>query len=129
MASVLIVEDDELIHKVLERILAIGGHKVIGHANNGKEAVEIYTISNPRPDIVLMDQRMPLMSGTEATERILALEPSAKVLFVSADERSEENAKAVGAIGFLTKPIRSQILYSARSVAPPAWKKAGGLLY
>jgi two-component system chemotaxis response regulator CheY len=113
MANILIVEDDELIHKVLERILVMGGHKVVGHANNGIEAVEMYRNSEPHPDIVLMDQRMPLMSGTEATEKILAIEPRAKVLFVSADERSKTKAESVGAIGFLTKPIRSQILYSA----------------
>jgi two-component system chemotaxis response regulator CheY len=111
--KILIVEDDEFIHKVLERILVIGGHSVIGHANNGVEAVEQYEHSNPRPDIILMDQRMPLMSGTEATKKILAIEPKAKVLFVSADERSKKAAEAVGAVGFLTKPIRSQILYSA----------------
>jgi two-component system chemotaxis response regulator CheY len=113
MANILIVEDDELIHKVLERILVIGGHKIVGHAKDGIEAVEMYKTSKPRPDIVLMDQRMPLMSGTEATKKILAIEPRAKVLFVSADERSKTKAESVGAVGFLTKPIRSQILYSA----------------
>jgi two-component system chemotaxis response regulator CheY len=113
MANILIVEDDDLIHKVLERILTIGGHKVIGHAMNGIDAIEQYEKSNPRPDIILMDQRMPIMSGTEATEKILRIEPRAKVLFVSADERSKKKAESAGAVGFLTKPIRSQILYSA----------------
>jgi CheY-like chemotaxis protein len=60
-----------------------------------------------------MDQRMPLMSGTEATMRILAIEPCAKILFISADERSREAAELAGAVGFLEKPIRGHVLYSA----------------
>jgi two-component system chemotaxis response regulator CheY len=113
MASVLIVDDDQFIHKVLERILVIGGHEVLGHANNGAEAVEQFVQLNPKPDIVLMDQRMPVMNGATATREILSLENNAKILFVSADETVKKEALEAGAIGFLTKPIRSAQLFSA----------------
>jgi two-component system chemotaxis response regulator CheY len=113
MASVLIVDDDQFIHKVLERILVIGGHDVLGHANNGAEAVEQFVQLNPKPDIILMDQRMPVMNGATATREILALDKNAKILFVSADETVKDEALEAGAVCFLTKPIRSAQLFSA----------------
>jgi two-component system chemotaxis response regulator CheY len=113
MASVLIVDDDQFIHKVLERILVIGGHEVLGHANNGSEAVEQFVQLNPKPDIILMDQRMPVMNGATATREILSLNGNAKILFVSADETVKDEALEAGAVGFLTKPIRSAQLFAA----------------
>ena len=115
MASVLIVDDDQFIHKVLERILVIGGHEVLGHANNGAEAVEQFVQLNPKPDIILMDQRMPVMNGATATREILSLGKNAKILFVSADETVRDEAMEAGAVGFLTKPIRSAQLFAAIS--------------
>ncbi len=111
MVSIFIVDDDELIHKVLERLLAAAGFRVSAHAFNGAEAVEKFVQMNPRPDIILMDHRMPVMSGAAATREILALDPSSKILFVSADETVKDEAIAAGALDFLTKPIRSVVLF------------------
>jgi two-component system chemotaxis response regulator CheY len=111
MVSVFIVDDDELIHKVLERLLVAGGFRISAHAFNGAEAVEKFVRMNPKPDIILMDHRMPVVSGVAATREILHILPSTKVLFVSADETVRDEALAAGAIGFLTKPIRSAVLF------------------
>lgn len=113
MASVLIVDDDSFLHKVLERILTIGGHQVVGHADDGAEAIEVFVQLNPKPDIILMDHRMPVMNGTTATRELLHMDPSAKILFISADETVKSEAMDAGALGFLTKPIRSKDLFSA----------------
>ena len=113
MASVLIVDDDSFLHKVLERILTIGGHQVVGHADDGAEAIEVFVQLTPKPDIILMDHRMPVMNGTTATRELLHMDPSAKILFISADETVKSEAMDAGALGFLTKPIRSKDLFSA----------------
>ncbi len=113
MATVLIVDDDQFLHKVLDRILSIGGHEVVGHAYNGAEAVEKYVQLNPKPEIILMDHRMPVMNGATATRELKQIDPDVRVLFVSADETVKSEAMEAGALGFLTKPIRSKDLFSA----------------
>jgi two-component system chemotaxis response regulator CheY len=113
MVSVLIVDDDVFLHKVLERILSVGGHEVNGHAYNGAEAVEIYSKADPRPEVVLMDHRMPVMNGVTATKEIMRIDSCACVVFISADETVRDEAFDSGALDFLTKPIRSAQLFAA----------------
>ncbi len=113
MASILIVDDDEFIHKVLDRILSFGGHNVVGHAFNGAEAVEQYTQLDQKPDIILMDHRMPVMNGTIATREILHQDPQARMVFLSADETVRDEALEAGALAFLVKPVRANTLFEA----------------
>lgn len=113
MASVLIVDDDIFLHKVLNRILSIGGHTVVGHAYNGAEAVDMFNGLNPKPDIILMDHRMPIMNGATATREIRHKSPKSRILFISADNTVRNDAMNAGALGFLTKPIRSKELFAA----------------
>lgn len=113
MATILIVDDDSFLHKVLEKILTIAGHTVVGHAYDGAEAIERYIQLNPKPDIILMDHRMPVMNGATATRELRKLSPSVRILFVSADETVKDEAIEAGALGFLTKPIRSADLFAA----------------
>jgi two-component system chemotaxis response regulator CheY len=120
MATILIVDDDSFLHKVLERILTIGGHQVVGHANDGAEAIELFIQLNPKPDIILMDHRMPIMNGTTATRKLLHMDASARILFISADETVKQEAMGAGALGFLTKPIRSKDLFSAIELHMPS---------
>ena len=110
MTSVLIVDDDIFLHKVLERILSVGGYSIVTHAYNGAEAVELLRKSNPKPDIILMDYRMPVLDGLVAMKEILRKTPNAKVLFVSAEKRVEKDAIEAGAIGFFTKPTSIRTL-------------------
>ncbi|MHA1930301.1 MAG: response regulator [Candidatus Thorarchaeota archaeon] len=113
MVTVLIVDDDKFLHKVLERILTIGTHQVVGHAYNGAEAIEKFVQLNPKPDIILMDHRMPVMNGTTATRKLLQMDKSARIVFISADDSVCDEAIDAGAKGFLTKPIRSANLFEA----------------
>jgi CheY-like chemotaxis protein len=101
------------LHKVLERILVLGGHSVIDHAYDGAEAIEKFVAQNPRPSIILMDHRMPVMNGVTATRELLELDSHVVVVFISADSSVEDEAMAAGAIGFLTKPIKSKDLFEA----------------
>ncbi|MHA1943632.1 MAG: response regulator [Candidatus Thorarchaeota archaeon] len=105
VVSVLIVEDDSCVHDLLTRFLEIRGHSIAGHAFNGAEAVDIFINLVPKPNLILMDYRMPVMNGIEATKKILEIEPLAQILFLSADSRVEDEAIEAGACGFLRKPI------------------------
>jgi two-component system chemotaxis response regulator CheY len=113
MVSVLIVDDDMFLHKVIERLLSVGGYETAGHAYNGAEAVEFYSKANPRPDIVLMDHRMPIMNGVTAAKEIMRIDPSACIIFISADDTVRDEAFGSGALDFLVKPIRSAQLFGA----------------
>jgi two-component system chemotaxis response regulator CheY len=113
MASILIVDDDRFLHKVLGQILEVGGHQVSGHAHNGSEAIERFVELDPKPDLILMDHRMPIMNGAIATREIIEIDPSARILFISADQTVKSEAIESGALDFLTKPIRSAVLFSA----------------
>ncbi|MBA5942718.1 MAG: response regulator [Methanophagales archaeon] len=78
-------------------------HSVIASAYDGEEAVEIYKELNERPDIIIMDHRMPRKNGIEATKEILQINSGAKIVFLSADDRVKEKAYAAGACSFRLK--------------------------
>ena len=118
MASVLIVDDDESMCETLLDILEDKGYGVV--IADGAEALEIFVQLNPKPDIILMDHRMPVMNGTTATRELLHMDSSARILFISADETVKSEAMEAGALGFLTKPIRSKDLFSAIEAHMPS---------
>lgn len=104
--SVFVVEDDKQVLELYRVILKMYGYEIAGFALDGKEAVRMFEAMNPRPDIIIMDQRLPLMSGVEATMEIMRMDPGAKVLFVSADVSSRESALSSGATDFVVKPFQ-----------------------
>jgi DNA-binding NarL/FixJ family response regulator len=92
--------------------------QVIGQARNGREAVKL--ARTLRPDVILMDIAMPVLNGLEATRQILAANPAAKVLILSAhsDDEYIEHLIAMGAMGFLEKQKSAEFLINAiRAVA------------
>ncbi len=113
MVTVLIVDDEKFLHEVLEQILKLRGHIVIDHAYNGLEAIEKYVSLKSKPDIILMDHRMPFMDGTSATRELKQLDPSVIVVVFSADDSVKDQAEDAGADGFLVKPISSSTLFEA----------------
>ena len=65
---------------------------------------------NFKPDIILMDYRMPEKNGLEATREILQIDPITKIIFASADTTMKEESLALGVVDFLEKPFSSQSL-------------------
>jgi len=106
MTSVLIVDDEMFIVELYRDILQLRGYKVVGTAFDGEEALRKYTSTNDKPDVIIMDHRMPVMNGVQATKEIMKMNPSQKVIFVSADVLIEKEAREAGALEFLPKPFR-----------------------
>ncbi len=80
ITSIFIVEDNKDIREIYKRLLDFFGLEVMGIAYNGNEAVEMFKSFNPKPDIVLMDYRMPEKNGLQATREILQIYPETKII-------------------------------------------------
>ena len=106
MISIFIVDDDENLHRVYRSFFSMKGFNVVGSAFDGDEAVKLFGALNPRPDVLLMDYRMPIKDGVTATKEIRVIDPASKIIFLSADETARELALEAGAISFLIKPVR-----------------------
>ena len=106
MTTVMIVDDELFIVELYRDILQLRGYKVVATAFDGEEAVRRYMSSPEKPDVIIMDHRMPVMNGVEATKEIIRANPSQKIIFVSADVLIERDAREAGAGEFLPKPFR-----------------------
>ncbi|MES1176988.1 MAG: ATP-binding protein [Myxococcales bacterium] len=115
---ILLVDDEEVVRRSFARLLRQAGHLVI-EAADGVKAVEAYRAAFPRPNLVILDLDMPVLTGEETQERLLRVDPGVRILFVSGhDEPSRELAvHARGALGFLRKPCKVQVLLGAVSAA------------
>jgi DNA-binding NarL/FixJ family response regulator len=114
---VLIADDHRLFAEALEAILATDERiEVVGQASDGEEAVEL--ARRLGPDVVLMDVSMPGMDGIEATRRIRALDPSIRVVVVTATCGREREAYGAGAAGHVLKDARPDELIGSLRHAP-----------
>ncbi|HEY0933902.1 MAG TPA: response regulator transcription factor [Trebonia sp.] len=118
MTRVLIADDQELVRVGFGMILQRAGLEVAGQAADGAEAVELAVAS--RPEVILMDVRMPRMDGIEATRRILARFPEIRVLMLTTFDLDEYIYAAIraGASGFLLKDVSpGNLVHAVASVA------------
>ncbi len=103
---VLLVDDQRLMREGLRTLLELEpGLAVAGEAGNGQEGLDLYI--ELRPDVVLMDVRMPVLDGVEATRRLIARFPNARVIILTTfddDEYVFEGLRA-GARGYLLKDV------------------------
>jgi DNA-binding NarL/FixJ family response regulator len=115
---VLIADDQALIRAGLSALLRAAGLDVAGEAENGVQAVEL--AASLRPDVIVMDIRMPVLDGLDATERILAAAPGTRILVLTTFDLDEYvyRALAAGAAGFLLKETPpAAIVAAVRAVA------------
>jgi response regulator NasT len=108
----LIADDESLILMDLREMLANLGYLVVGEANDGQSAVNM--ARELRPDLVVMDIKMPDMDGIEAA-KVLTEERLAPVLLLTAYSQQDliERAKEAGVVGYLVKPFRESNLAPA----------------
>lgn len=104
-AGVAIVDDDAELVKTYELIFRKRQVPVAFVAFDGKSALDKFRDAIEKPAVVIIDYRMPLMSGLELTSEIKKLEPCTKVVFISADESVRQEAIKAGANVFLKKPV------------------------
>jgi len=93
-------------------LFPLGGVEVVSQAYDGVQAVERYEELEEKPDVVLMDQRMPRLDGIGATKKLMEINPDVKVIFLSADDASKQEALDVGASIFLSKPVQIEFLFN-----------------
>ena len=109
---VLIVDDQRPTRQGLRALLAfMPDVEWVGEAANGHEAVNLVT--ELRPDVVLMDVRMPVMDGLEATRRIKSQRPEVRVIILTMYAEYQAEALAAGADVFLVKGGPSEALRDA----------------
>jgi two-component system, chemotaxis family, chemotaxis protein CheY len=104
--KVLIVDDAAFMRMMIKDILVNNGYEILGEANNGLKAVEMY--KRERPDIVTMDITMPDMDGISAVKEIRKFDPSAKIVMCSAlgQQSMVMDAIQAGAKDFIVKPFQ-----------------------
>jgi two-component system chemotaxis response regulator CheY len=116
-AKVLIVDDAAFMRMMIKDILEKNGFEVIGEANNGLKAVELY--KKEKPDVVTMDITMPDMDGIEAVKAIKSFDPGAKIIMCSAmgQQTMVMDAIRAGARDFIVKPFQpDRVLEAIRKV-------------
>jgi DNA-binding NarL/FixJ family response regulator len=112
--SVLLAEDHDVVRQGLCALLnAYNYFLVVGEARTGREAVKM--AQTLQPDVILMDIAMPVLNGLEATQQILAANPAARVIILSAhsDDVYVERMTKAGVAGFLEKQTSAEILAKA----------------
>jgi len=116
MAKILIVDDSNLSRRILRTILVAEAYEII-EAPDGLVGIETYVME--QPDLVLLDLAMPGMPGDEVLEKILELDPAARVIVATADLQDLTKTKvlASGARGFVNKPFnRTKVLSAVNQV-------------
>ncbi len=104
------MEDEFSLLRLYELVLTTFGHTIMGVAKDGEEAVQKYLNFTSKPDIIIMDHRMPKKNGIEATLEILEINKDAKIIFASADIEARKKAEMMGAFSFKTKPFSNEKL-------------------
>ena len=102
-ARVLVVEDDPDLAALEAEVLKLRGHEV-DVASNGREALE--AVDRARPDLILLDMKMPVMNGREFADEYRRREAStAPIVVVTAADDAQRRAAEVGASGWIAKPF------------------------
>ena len=102
--KLMLVDDQSLFREALRTLLSLQpDFDIVAEAENGERAVALARVH--KPDVILMDLRMPIMGGVEATRRVLAAVPATKVVVLTTFEEDEEIFAALraGAVGYLLK--------------------------
>jgi CheY-like chemotaxis protein len=108
--TILVAEDEDFNYELMEILLAKKVRRLI-RASNGAEVLTI--LQKEKPDLVLMDLKMPVMDGYEATLRARAIYPDLRIIALTAytQPEDEHRAMAAGCCAFISKPIRKQELF------------------
>ena len=126
LLRIVIADNESLIRLDIREMLEDAGHEVVGEAVNGRRAVEL--TRQHRPDLVLMDIKMPEMDGITAAGKIYA-DKIAPVILLTAFSQPDivDKAKDSGVLGYLVKPVQESQLFPAIEIALSRWQEMQGL--
>jgi CheY-like chemotaxis protein len=106
---VAIVEDEENLLDVLSMFVRNLGYRVEFLAHNGGEIIQALKRDTVSPQVILMDYRMPVMNGVEASKEILRVRPEIRLVILSADDSVKSQASSLG-VSFIQKPFTAEEL-------------------
>ena len=123
---VLLAEDEALIRLDLAEMLTDAGYEVVGQASNGEEAVSL--AESLRPDLIIMDVKMPVMDGLTAAETI-GEQRICPVIMLTAFSQKElvERARDAGVMAYIVKPFTVSDVTPAVEVALSRWAEVKAL--
>jgi CheY-like chemotaxis protein len=117
-ATVLVVDDDEILRRLMCKTLESGAFRVLA-ASNGSEALAVCQDAEPPVDLLVADYSMPGMTGLQLARECCSLQPELSILYVSGSWPGDALRAdlALGRRGFLAKPFRlSELLRNAREL-------------
>lgn len=112
---ILIADDEAVVRMDLREMLEESGYEVVGEASNGKRAVELG--KELKPDLAILDIRMPEMSGLECAEILMEEGIATLILTAYTDREFVERAKEAGVLAYLVKPFTKESLVPAIEMA------------
>jgi two-component system, response regulator PdtaR len=114
--TILVAEDEPLIRLDIVEMLTEAGYSVVGEAGDGEEACRL--AEQLRPDLVVMDIKMPVLDGISAAERIVSAKIAPVVLLTAFSQRElVERARDAGAMAYVVKPFTAADLVPALEIA------------
>jgi response regulator NasT len=124
--TVVVAEDEALIRMDLAEMLTDEGYDVVGQAGDGAAAIEL--AERLRPDLVILDVKMPVLDGIAAAERIASQRIAPVVILTAFSQRDlVERARDAGAMAYLVKPFTQEHLVPAIELAVSRFAELGAL--
>lgn len=119
---VLIADDEAVIRMGLRTMLEDKGHKVVAAATDGASAIEM--MRTERPDVILLDIKMPGMDGLTAARKIMQERPTPVVMLTAYSQRELVNeAREASVFGYLVKPVKEELLDATLDLAVTRFKE------
>jgi len=123
-ARIVVAEDEAIIRMDLVEMLTEAGYQVVGQASNGQEAIDL--VKENKPDLAILDVKMPVLDGISAAEEIIHIAP---VLMLTAFSQKElvERARDAGVMAYVVKPFSVTDLIPAMEIAMSRHKQMTSL--
>jgi len=110
--KIMIVEDDPLIRQLYSQILDQKGYQVISLASDGDEAIKQYEKLEEKPDLIILDFRMPKKDGLQVTKEIQKINSKTDILMISGDPLFDSRAIISHRVNVMQKPVQmSELLH------------------
>jgi len=117
MSEVMIVDDEPTIQQLMAIILEDMGHMVISQPTNGDSAIRAYRSMAKKPDLLIIDHRIPILSGSDLASMVIEENPEQRILFLTADGSVRDEITALGIKDFLEKPADIETIKKAVETA------------